>query len=58
MIFGSFELLNIFKIFPAKLVDNLQVAMGTTQFITASIGAVIAFVIYKIEKIKLAEEKE
>ncbi len=56
MIFGSFELLNIFKIFPAKLVDNLQVAMGTTQFITAGIGMIIAFAIYQIEKRKLTKE--
>ena len=56
IIFGGFELLNLFKIFPAKLVDNLQVAMGATQLITASIGMVIAFAIYKIEKRKLTKE--
>lgn len=58
VIFGSFEILKIFGTFPDKMVENLQNAMGLTQLITASIGAVIAFVIYKIEKIKLAEEKE
>lgn len=56
IIFGGFELLNLFKIFPAKLVDNLQVAMGVTQLITASLGMVIAFTIYKIEKRKLTKE--
>lgn len=56
IIFGGFELLNLFKIFPAKLVDNLQVAMGATQLITASLGMVIAFAIYKIEKRKLTKE--
>lgn len=56
VIFGGFELLNLFKIFPAKIVDNLQVAMGSTQLITASIGMVIAFAIYQIEKRKLTKE--
>ncbi len=56
IIFGGFELLNLFKIFPAKLVDNLQVTMGATQLITASLGMVIAFAIYKIEKRKLTKE--
>lgn len=52
-IFGFFEILNAFGIFPAKLVTNLQMAMGLTQLITASIGMLIAFTIYKIEKRKL-----
>lgn len=50
VIFGFFEILNAFGIFPAKLVTNLQMAMGLTQLITASIGMLIAFTIYKIEK--------
>ena len=58
VIFGGFELLNLFKIFPAKIVDNLQVAMGSTQLITASIGMVIAFAIYQIEKRKLTKERK
>lgn len=58
VIFGSFELLNLFGIFPAKLVSNLQVAMGMTQLITASIGMLIAFVIYQIEKKTLIDFKE
>lgn len=53
VIFGSFELLNLFEIFPSKLVTNLQTAMGFTQLITASIGMLIAFVIYQVEKKKL-----
>lgn len=53
IIFGAFELLNLFNIFPAKLVSNLQFAMGFNQLITASIGMVLAFVIYKVEKTKL-----
>ncbi len=56
VIFGSFEILNVFKIFPSKLVNNLQTAMGMTQFITAGIGMIIAFAIYQIEKRKLTEE--
>ena len=53
VIFGFFEIINAFAIFPAKLVTNLQMAMGLTQLITASIGMLIAFTIYKIEKRKL-----
>ena len=57
VIFGSFELLNVFSIFPAKLVSNLQMAMGYTQLITATIGMIISFVIYQIEKRKLVDLK-
>lgn len=53
VIFGFFEILNLFGVFPSKLVTNLQTAMGLTQLITASIGMLIAFVIYQIEKKKL-----
>lgn len=53
VIFSSFELLNLFAIFPAKLVNNLQTAMGLTQFITATIGMLIAYMVYEIEKRKL-----
>lgn len=56
VIFGSFEILNIFGIFPSKLVNNLQTAMGMTQLITASMGMIIAFIIYQIEKKKFAKE--
>lgn len=53
VIFGTFELLNVFSIFPQKLVSNLQTAMGMTQLITASIGMIIAFIIFQAEKRKL-----
>ncbi len=58
IIFASFEILNIFKIFPAKMVDNLQNAMGMTQLITATIGMIIVFVIYKVEKRKVTKESK
>lgn len=56
VIFSSFKLINLFGIFPAKLVNNLQTAMGLTQLVTACIGMLIAFVIYQIEKKKLVDE--
>lgn len=52
VIFGVFSILKAFGIFPEKLATNLQVAMGSTQAITATIGMIISFVIYKIETIK------
>lgn len=55
VIFCAFELLNLFGIFPTKLVSNLQTAMGMTQLITASIGMLIAFAIYQVEKRKLVK---
>ncbi len=54
IIFGAFELLNVFNVFPEKLVNNLQTAMGMTQLITATIGMIIAFPISLVEKRKLA----
>ncbi len=51
VIAAGFMILKAFNIFPTKLVSTLQVAMTTTQLITASIGMVISFVIYKMEKI-------
>ncbi len=56
VIFGSFEILKVFEIFPSKIVNNLQTAMGITQLITAGIGMIIAFAIYQIERRKLTEE--
>ena len=53
IIFGAFEILNLFNIFPNKLVNNLQTAMGITQLITAIIGMIFSFIIYKFEKAKL-----
>ena len=52
VIFGVFSLLNAFGIFPPKMVKMLQTAMSTTQAITATIGMIIAFAIYKLETIK------
>lgn len=49
VIAGGFMLLKVFGIFPDKMVNTLQTAMTTTQLITASIGTVIAFIIYFIE---------
>lgn len=51
VIFLFFNVLNLFNLFPEKLVSTLQNAMGITQLITASIGVVVAFVIYKAEKV-------
>ncbi len=52
IIFGAFEILNLIGVFPEKLVSNLQTAMSTTQAITATVGSVIAYAIYLIEKNK------
>ena len=49
IIFGFFNILNLFNIFPEKIVLNLQNAMSFTQLVTATIGCIIAFVIYKLE---------
>ena len=57
VIFVGFELLNVFGVFPQKLVATLQTAMSTTQAITATIGVLITFVIYEIEKHTLKENK-
>lgn len=50
IIFLGFNLLNLCGIFPEKLVQNLQNAMGLTQAITATIGAVITYTVYKANK--------
>ena len=50
IIFALFNLINLFGIFPEKLVENLRNAMGMTQLITATLGVIAAFVIYKLEK--------
>lgn len=49
VIFGVFSILRAVGVFPEKLVSNLQVAMSSTQAITATIGMIISFVIYKVE---------
>ena len=43
IIFLGFNILNAFGIFPEKLVQNLQTAMGATQAITATIGMLISY---------------
>ena len=52
IIFGFFMILKSFNVFPEKLVLNLQKAMSIIQLITATIGCIIAFGIYKIEQAK------
>ena len=49
IIYCGFLLLNTAHLFPTKIASILQVAMGTTQIITATIGMLIAFVIYRKE---------
>lgn len=49
IIFGAFNILKAIGIFPQKLITNLQTAMGMVQAITATVGMIIAFVIYKLE---------
>ncbi len=49
IIFGCFSILKIIGIFPDKLISSLQVAMSTTQAITAIVGMIIAFGILKLE---------
>lgn len=50
IIYLSFSAINLFGIFPQKLVQNLQTAMGLTQAITATIGMVIAYTVYIANK--------
>ena len=52
IIFGLFNLINVFGVFPEKLVTTLSTAMGTTQLITATLGVIVAFIIYKLENKK------
>ncbi len=49
IIFGAFNILKAIGIFPPKLITNLQTAMGMVQAITATVGMIIAFIIYKLE---------
>lgn len=49
IIAGMFFILKAFGVFPEKLVSNLQKAMSITQLITASIGCIIAYLIYFAE---------
>lgn len=50
VIFALFNFINLFGVFPEKLITTLSAAMGTTQLITATLGVLVAFVIYKLEK--------
>lgn len=52
IIFGAFNILKLMGIFPPKLITNLQTAMGMTQGITATVGMILAFAIYKLECMK------
>lgn len=46
IIFLGFSVLNILGVFPEKLVQNLQVAMGWTQALTATIAMFITYTVY------------
>ena len=50
IIFGFFSILNIFNMFPEKVVTVMQQSMGVIQLVTATIGAFIAFGIYKLQR--------
>ena len=50
IIFAGFSLLNLFGVFPEKMVTVLQTAMSTTQAITATIGALIAGIFFYSSK--------
>lgn len=52
VIFGGFSLLRVLGVFPEKLISSLQVAMSSTQLITATVGAIVTYIIYVVEKNK------
>ena len=52
IIFGFFIILKALDIFPEKMVSNLQNAMSFIQLITATVGCLIGYGIYKLEKKK------
>lgn len=52
IIFGFFMILKAFNIFPEKIILNLQKAMSIIQLITATIGCIVSYGIYKIEQAK------
>ena len=56
IIFLFFSILNLFKVFPEKVIATMQQSMGVTQLITASIGVIIAFTICKIEEYKMEKQ--
>ena len=49
VIFGIFQVLRMVSIFPDALVSTLQTSMGMTQLITAFIGFVLSFAIFKLQ---------
>ena len=53
IIYLSFSTINIFGIFPQKLVQNLQTAMGLTQAVTATVGMIVAYTVYIANKEKV-----
>lgn len=53
IIYLSFSAINIFGIFPQKLVQNLQTAMGLTQAVTATVGMIVAYTVYIANKEKV-----
>jgi len=55
IIFGFFMILKAFNVFPEKIVSTLQNAMSLIQLITASIGCIITFIVYKLEKNTIKE---
>lgn len=57
IIFGCFNILKVFGIFPNKLINTLKIAMSSTQAITATIGMVISFIIFKVEKGNMENRK-
>lgn len=58
IIFGFFSILNAFGVFPSKAVATLQKSMSLIQLITATVGTILAFGIYKAEGVNQKEIKE
>lgn len=58
IIYISFNFLKYLNVFPDKLVASLKIAMGSTQVITATIGVIIAYLIYVIELPKEERKNE
>lgn len=56
IIFSSFSALNLANLFPEKIAQNLQNAMGYTQLITALIAMIISYTLYIANK-KVLKEK-
>lgn len=52
IIFGLFTLIKLFGVFPQKAIPTLQKSMSVIQLLTATIGCVIGFTIYKLEGLK------